>query len=176
MLPRYALAACPNDVDVQKRFFEWARYLQEAATDYCLSEDKASPHVTLCQFRKQDDKQALTLVRDFLGESLSLCTQGVYVNPRARSDVFWVGCLVERSDVLIGLHEAAVQHLQTDNIKALNLCGARYFPHFTLAKVYKDQWVPTPDFFKNSLLHAVISCRLQLGRLDEAGQWLHTIA
>ena len=56
--PRFNLALMPRDKDITEALYSHAHTLRKAAAGYCIAPDKALAHVTLCQFRADNDAHA----------------------------------------------------------------------------------------------------------------------
>lgn len=135
MLPRYNIAACPVDADDSERLFQLSSYLLSSSNGYCLSRDVAFPHVTLCQFRSEDDEAAIDAVRNYLSHDIDVSISEVYIKQHVDSDGYWVGFNVLREENLIETQSNIVGSLKSKSVETL--VGERddYFPHFTLARI-----------------------------------------
>lgn len=176
MLPRYNLAALPNDERIHQVYFQQASFLKHKANGYCLEAGGALPHVTLCQFRARDNQEALALTRAYVGRKLSVTPLGIYIRPGEQEHTgrFWVGHLVARHRDLMETQRQAVSNLKGSAPEVFNASGDRYFPHFTLARLTSQIDLPA-SLWISDLFHTEIFCTVYLGLSDETGQYLRKI-
>ena len=177
-LPRFNIAAVPVESVCRKDFFRAAESLGSQEDGYLLAPNKALPHVTLCQFRAQNDEEAIQLVKDFIGEEMVLRTAGVYLSKAGggRGGKFCIGYIVACSDRLTSLQSEIVDRLRKNSVEVFTKRGKDYFPHFTLARTTKPATkLDEKIVFSERLIEAPLACRVRLGSSDENGQFLKTL-
>jgi hypothetical protein len=176
MLPRYNIAACPIDPNDSERLFQISSHFLPASNGYCLSPGIALPHVTLCQFRSENNEAAIDAVRNYLSLEIDASVSEIYVKQHVDSDGYWVGLNVLRGDNLLHTQSAIVGSLKSKSIETLVGVWDDYFPHFTLARILLGK-VPLDFLFSDkALLSRTIPCRLKLGLSDENGQFIAALA
>lgn len=176
MQPRFNIAACPIDQDDNESLFRLSSNYLLASNGYCLLRGAALPHVTLCQFRAQDNESAVALVRDSIGIEFDVSISEIYVKHHVKSDGYWVGFNVLRGAQLIEEQSRIVRSLEGQSIETLTGSRDEYFPHFTVARILLGK-VPIDLLLSDkTLLGRTIPCRLKLGVSDENGQFVSILA
>lgn len=174
MRSRYNLAFLPVSSDLNRLFYEVAAAYKSGAHGYCLSPGRALPHVTVCQFRADDDAMAAQAVEQFMPRQAGLRITRPYMNAGAgkHDGKVWYGYSVERNADLKGLYESAVWVLNEQGCETLTKPDRAAHPHFTIARfLAEDAALPEPPMHED-VFDQDIRCDLCLGRSDENGQFL----
>jgi 2'-5' RNA ligase len=176
MLPRYNIAACPTNPNDSDRLFQISSHFLSSSNGYRLSRGVALPHVTLCQFRSENNEAAVDAVRNYLSLEIDVSVSEIYVKQHVDSDGLWVGLNVLRGDNLLQTQSKIVGSLKSKSIETLVGVRDDYFPHFTLARILLGK-VPLDLLLSDrALLSRTIPCRLKLGLSDENGQFIAVLA
>lgn len=177
-LPRYNVALLPTASHFQNVFADMAHaHFGVVQKDYLLGPE-AFAHITLCQFRAQDEAEALEAFSSLPHQDdfrISLNPQAVL---RAGTDqhkgFFWVEFPVEKSPELAALQRAYATHLAARGIETLT-SSRRYAPHLTLARI--------PDTFSGALptlqtngAPFELSVRPSVGTSTETGAFERTLS
>lgn len=174
---RYNLALLPTSQEVNQELYTKAKSFTQIANGYCLRENMALPHVTLCQFRNANDKDAKTIVSRFLETELFVKIQGFYLNmgQAEHHEKLWAGYIVEKSNILMNMQYEVVTNLKKKDIEVFNGTGHNYFPHFTLARLENAVPALPSDILQLDFPTENIQCSARLGLSDENGQFLKVL-
>lgn len=176
MLRRYNIAACPIDKSDNESLFQLSSSFLLFSNGYCLSVGAALPHVTLCQFRCENDDRAIEAVQKYTGMEFDVSINEIYIKQHIPSDGYWVGLNVLRGQKLLHTQSEIVGSLGSQSIETLTAVRDEYFPHFTLARILLGK-VPLDLLLTDKqLLNRTIPCRLKLGLSDENGQFVAVLA
>ena len=175
--PRFNLALMPRDEDITEALYSHAHILRKAAAGYCIAPNKALAHVTLCQFRADDDMHAKRITDQFIGTACQIRITGLYQRPYpADPALLWFGYSVQHDEHLMALQHSAHQSLTKTADSVLTGTAHDYDPHFTLARIHNAGPLDIQTFFTSPCLNADIACSVHLGRSDENGQYLETVS
>lgn len=170
-LPLFNVVAYPDKEAVHTAYFKIASSLEPISTLYCLKQNQALLHATLCHFRANDDDQAYDLVRPLLSQEITVTPKGIYLMPDQEKDKTWIGHSLVRDPNLLCLRNDVCMLLceKANNFK-LNAADA-YFPHFTLARILNANHIIIPkESLDDEMFNTHIPCTVRVGRSDEIGQ------
>lgn len=178
MQPRYNLALLPVEEEIREAFFSSAKLFKQHADGYCLQPGKALPHITLSQFRAENDERAKEIVTDLLGEDVVVNLVGAYLHggQDEHTGRYWIGYTVVRDGILMRFQETVVDVLSIGGAEVISFMSDGYFPHFTVARLGDLPATINTGFYDNSLIMRDIPCHTCLGASDENGQFLKMLA
>jgi 2'-5' RNA ligase len=137
---RFNIALIPVDQSLRDELQLLAQSYFSATQDgYILASD-ALPHVTLCQFRAQDQQSALDLFHSFgarKNEGLTLKDFRLRKGTAPHAGFLWAEFPVEKSRSLIDLQRDCFFHLKDGKVEVLTPVET-YSPHVTLARLARE--------------------------------------
>jgi 2'-5' RNA ligase len=155
-----------------------AAQFSSVADGYCLEDGVATPHVTMCQFRAENELIAKQLVAKFLPKKLSLRFESFCYqegNELPHLGKFWATLNVVRKEALIKLQTNLNRNIERRATEILTRRGDQYLPHLTLARLAILPSENDTYVVDESIFDVEINCELQLGHSDENGQFLQVI-
>ena len=143
---------------------------------YLLSENSL-PHITICHFECQHEKEAKTIWEDIemlnLPSFLPIFTGISFIKGTGLHQAhYWAELSVARDKQIMKVHRLAAKIIQSKGLSCLNDSGDLYRPHLTLARIrfpeIIQKWPETlfshpPDF------------QIALAVGDNYGQYLYTL-
>lgn len=173
-MPRYNLALIPKTK--QPSFIACAQQFQDDTTDYLLG-PQSIPHITLVQFRTDDDSVLEqiwhTASQAFTSLEMPLMLTGPHwIDDMKREHFIWLQLMPHEPNDLHHIHMKLVAILNHYSILPINRSLELYEPHLTLAHTAHSAFINTLQ-----AQHTEISDEfyLALGLSDEIGQFLKII-
>lgn len=175
MLKYYNIALLPTDPAVNDRFVKQASSLRGYASGYLLG-DGAEPHVTLCQFKTDNDEclpAIWAFVKDFrFPKKLEIERFAVREGTQDHAGYDWVQWQVVC--VFDDLQQIIHKRLADDDAYLVALTSPEtYAPHLTLARVNEETVSE-----HNPLAMEIVppfKVTLALGRSTANGEWVETL-
>lgn len=166
-MPVYNLCAVP-DGRRWPVFFRLAATMATKTSGYLLKEGESYPHATIIQFEACDDAQAMQMMRYFVGRKIKISTMGIHIKPEGKT--LWVEQVIKRASDLMAVHSEVLQALPATTT-LFSAHGEAFFPHFTYARVYKDEFLlPNALIHNNPLETTDVLGTIMLGRSDREWQ------
>ena len=174
---RYILALVPTNESVAAQYIETAQALFKPHHDSYLLSTKVSPHITVCQFETEEEKQAerfwtevgklsmYRIVPRFTGVSFQRGAGNL-------KQYYWAEISVARDENLMRMHLFALDSLKNVGLTSFNDSGDLYRPHLTLARMHLP---PTIIKWKEEILDDPGEFKLTLAKGDNHGQYLSTL-
>jgi 2'-5' RNA ligase len=173
---RYILALTPPN-EQSSQYIELAQKLFSSVSDCYLLSEKASPHITICQFETDDERKSVKFWKDIEQYKISS------ISPRLTGVSFlrgfgllkeytWVEISVARDPEIMQIHELALNALKKNELTSYNESGDLYRPHITLARIHMpDTLQKWPDV----IFEERGKYKLTLAKGDDHGQYLQTL-
>lgn len=177
MKPRFNLALVPESMDFSRQLTTTARAaFGDTSRGYLLG-PRAIPHMTVCQFRADDDDHARRIARTSslaVDGNIAVAVDSVYFRPRPDlgTDFFNAGLLVTKTpEIEMGQH-AVHQHIEQQGGEPLTAVDEGYWPHFTMAYTNRTEIDPS---LLSGWAFGRQKLRPVLGHCDENGQLLNVL-
>lgn len=148
------------------------------ADEYCLTEGKVFPHITLTQFKTADQSVVDQLVAKVNAQPAvpieDIGFSEMYARPVEAGSIprVWIGLNIKPNAQLSDIQGHAHEWLTDMKLQPLNGSLSEYWPHMTLARIKGEQELPAvqvPDYFTNEKCG---KWTLKIGRSDANGQFL----
>jgi 2'-5' RNA ligase len=174
---RYIVALIPSS-QASIEYIQTAQALFAPSSEgYLLTEGKAYPHVTVCQYEYEKEEDAIAVwkkIEQIKIRSLPIrfIGMGFEVGMGKYKGLYWSSISAARDEKLMELHNKSMEVLKACNLKCINDNRDLYRPHITLALV------KTPELLQkwpDTLLNDVGDFRLVLAQGDDVGQLVRVI-
>jgi 2'-5' RNA ligase len=136
-MQRFNLVLLPTDANLQVLFSRISQsYFGDSQDGYMLA-DEALAHVTLCQFRAENERAAIDAFLSFADKQnalLAIQQFRIRTGTDEHNGFLWAEYLVERKQTLLEMQKKCHSHLMSRGHQVLTSVES-YSPHITLARV-----------------------------------------
>jgi 2'-5' RNA ligase len=162
----------PDDPIVSRDIINAASFLKGKEDGYLLEENKALPHLTLCQFEAPDDTSAQRLTAQFIKMAIHLTiTEPAVRNDRDNSSrAIWIEYRIAPLASLIETQNSVYTHLKALKLDLFTRTLEEYSPHITLGRSQYHDIVLPKSLQTYSFVGRPTHWTVRLSHCDKNGQ------